>query len=280
MFYIPGLYQLVAQLRNDDYYEIFCLVNIVVAIILFFYFFKHPLRYGKFYTPVKGEILIEDKFACMTPNLLCAFFFTFTGQIFREFWLLAPPAIFFILFHVLRACLSMKRSKYSHPWPLKVVIYTSVYKSITGILAARAFVDGDFYPTLANWIKFAGLFIVTGFQIYFDMTLTKLRFHGDRGYRIPVAGLGIQNKISCPSYLCELFIWIMWSSMFSLDFGIIAILVWLLPNVYGRAEVTHRWYLRVFRNTNYPKDRTAVIPYVDMGKVLTGVIGTMEYGGF
>jgi hypothetical protein len=53
---------------------------------------------------------------------------------------------------------------------------------------------------------------------------------------------------------------------------------WLLPNVYGRAEVTHRWYQRMFK-AQYPKNRTAIIPFVNLSKVFMGIMGTLEYVG-
>jgi hypothetical protein len=61
-----------------------------------------------------------------------------------------------------------------------------------------------------------------------------------------------------------------------LDFGTIAMWFWLLPNVYARAEATHRWYQKTFKG-QYPKSRTAIVPFVNVSKLFEGVATTMSH---
>lgn len=275
MLYIPGLFELLDLLTVEDYYEILCICNMVSAVGLFFYLLKRPLRTGKFYKPAKGDVLVNDHLAFFLTNVIPVLFFIYTGHIFDEFALLSTPAIVFCCVHLFRAVTATKRSRYSSPWPLTCLLYTIGYKIMNAILAARAFVDGEYFSTALTYPKTVLIFAIFAVQVKFDMDIAKFRFHGERGYKIPSSWEF--TYISCPSYLCELLIWAVWGSFFALDFGIISIWLWLLPSVYARAEATHRWYWRVFKG-QYPKNRTAIIPFLDIGNVVAGVIGSMEYG--
>ena len=275
MLYVPGLYEFFDLLCVEDYYEMFCIFNMLSAVILFFYFFKRPLRTGKFYKPAKGEVLVGDRISFVASNLIPLIFFLYSGQFFLEFDGRSMPSCLFILIHLARAALAAARSRYSNPWPLQCLLYTIGYKTCIAVLAARVFVGGDYYVTPFTAVKGALMSACLIIEAMIDIDTAKLRFHGDRGYKIPTTFWF--KYISGPSYLCEILFWVIWGSLFHVDFGIIAIWLWLLPAVYGRAEVTHRWYLRVFRG-QYPKNRTAIIPFVDVGQLVTGVVGSMEYG--
>jgi len=109
---------------------------------------------------------------------------------------------------------------------------------------------------------------------HLDAGLSRLRFRGDKGYRVPTGAA--YAYVSCPSYLLEILIWAVWGTCFDIDFGIIAVWLWLLPNIFARAESTHRWYRRTFKG-QYPPGRKAMIPFIDVGSVTAGFLGSMEY---
>ena len=278
MLYIPLLWDALEFFRDPDTYEILCIVNILSAIVLLFYFFKKPLRTGKFYKASRDrELLIPDKYAVCSFNLIPILVFMFSLEVFDCFWLAQPQSIVFVMIHLVHAYVGLRRSRHSNPWPIFPYLYTILYKSMCAILAARAFVDNESVCNveLYQYIEVCVIVALLFYQGWLDHSRTNLRFHGAKGYKIPT-GMAY-NFISCPSYLIEIVIWFIWGLMYSLDFGVFAVWIWLLPNVYGRAEVTHRWYLKVFRGS-FPNKRTAIIPFLDVGMVLTAILGSMEYG--
>jgi protein-S-isoprenylcysteine O-methyltransferase Ste14 len=163
------------------------------------------------------------------------------------------------------------------PWPLESFLYFSGCNLLKGALAARAVYhlsDEIEIEQGASLLVIGLLLLLAVVQGMCDYRLLKLRVPGERGYKIPV-GFPF-TYVSNPSYLLEIVIWILWGLTMPLDFGTIAIWLWLLPNVYARAEATHRWYQRTFKG-QYPKRRTAILPFVNVPKVFTGVLTTMQY---
>ena len=56
-------------------------------------------------------------------------------------------------------------------------------------------------------------------------------------------------------------------------------LAWLIPNVVLRAEIYHSWCKKFFKD-EYPKKRTAIIPFIDLGNVVNAFLSILQYGGF
>jgi protein-S-isoprenylcysteine O-methyltransferase Ste14 len=90
-----------------------------------------------------------------------------------------------------------------------------------------------------------------------DDILSKLRQHGDAGYKIPQGGM--YRWISCPNYFGEIVIWTGWAiatwSLAGLSFA-----MWTAANLAPRAKSHNKWYREQF--TDYPASRKALIPGV------------------
>jgi steroid 5-alpha reductase family enzyme len=136
-----------------------------------------------------------------------------------------------------------------------------------GALAARGFEAEAFFMDVTLPVHY--LMGLALFEGVIDIRLTKLREAGERWYRIPT-GFPF-NYVLCPNYLCEVLIWLIWGLMLRVDIGVIAIWLWMLPNLCGRAELTHKWYQSVFKG-QYPKGRTALIPGVNTPRLLGALI--------
>lgn len=280
MVYIPILFELEKYLfTNNDILDGFCIINFISAIILLFYFLRHPLKYGKFYKAGSSKHEINDRIATSIINFIpiviyCSYYLIYDG-----YSLTTLPSICFICIHLYRCTVyAFKiRSRYSTPWPLKTVIFMCIYKACFAILAGHAYIIGEFTigSNILYFLKILIVFITFALQFVSDMKLSKLRYFGERGYKVPSDKLF--KYISCPNYLLEIIFWITWGTMFDLDFCVIAMWLWLLPMLFGRAENTHKWYGKFFSNS-YPKNRTSIIPFLDISNVLKVIIGSMEYG--
>ena len=90
-----------------------------------------------------------------------------------------------------------------------------------------------------------------------DYILSKLRQHGDTGYKIPQGGM--YRWIACPNYFGEMVIWIGWAiatwSLAGLSFA-----MWTAANLAPRAKSHKKWYQEQF--ADYPTERKALIPGV------------------
>jgi hypothetical protein len=199
---VPGLEGMVRLLVQNEYYEVFCIVNIIAAIFFFIYFFRHPLRIGRFYRPgtSRFKIQIHDRYCVTGTNFLCLGAFKYVSSFFVTFAPGSIPAVFFIVFHMFRGVIySWCRSDLSAPWPLESVLYVAFTKMVFGALAARAFTSTEYLYEAENPLEYLIallLVIVVLFQGVVDFRLTRLRGPGDRGYRIP-SGFPY-NLISCP----------------------------------------------------------------------------------
>ena len=87
--------------------------------------------------------------------------------------------------------------------------------------------------------------------------LRNLRKAGETGYAIPYGGLF--KWVTCPNYLGELLEWIGFA-IAAWTFPAFAFAVFTFANLFPRASAHHRWYREKF--PDYPKDRTAIIPFV------------------
>jgi hypothetical protein len=267
MFWIPVISPLLEALSVEDHYEIFCIVSAVLAIVSFLFFLRHPLRLGKLYKPGTARLGIElsDVVAGTLVNLWALLAFSYTGQFLIEFRSQTFQAMAYSIVHLYRSVShSFFRSSYSSPWPLESFLFVFVQKSIIAVLSARIFVNGLPYmseETPFSFVCYALFFVFFALQIWFDVQLGRLRVKGDRGYKIPVGF--VFNYVSCPSYVCEALMWVVWGLTFSMDFGIFAVWTWLVPMVWLRAEQTHVWYHRVFKGA-YPRRRRAFFPFVDL----------------
>lgn len=280
MVYIPILFELEDYLfESSDILDGFCIVNFIVAIFLMFYLLRHPLKYGRFYKPGTSKSEVSDRVATFAINFIPLIIYCSYNQIYVGYSLTILPSIIFIFIHLYRCTIyAFKvRSKHSAPWPLKTVIFMCLYKFFFTLLASHLYLtegyDIGFTPVYIG--KIAIFFIIIALQIVCDTQLAKLRFSGERGYRVP-SGRPFRF-VSSPSYMLEIILWIAWTSLFNLSFCSFAIWAWLLPMLFSRAEITHRWYNKFFSGS-YPKKRTSLIPFVDISNAVKTVIGTMGYG--
>jgi len=96
-----------------------------------------------------------------------------------------------------------------------------------------------------------------GINLWSDEILLRLRHDSNSGYSVPRGGLF--RFVSCPNYLGELIEWIGWALMTWSPAGLVFAL-WTAANLVPRARSHHRWYRDTF--PEYPRDRTAIIPFL------------------
>jgi hypothetical protein len=268
---IGGLEGIARLILNDEFYEIFCILNILLAVVLSFYLFRHPLPFGRFYRPGTSKLGFEvsDLVAVIFTNSSTLISFEYVTGFFSGFDPHSFSCQFFFVIHLYRATFyAWLRSKRSNVWPLETVLYISVCNLLKGALAARALSNETEFLLNTSSSLFLGpiMVLLAIVQAVIDYQLVRLRRPSDREYKIPT-GFPF-TYISCPSYSLEIVIWLLWGLSFTLNFGTIAIWVWLIPHVYVRAETTHRWYLRTFKG-QYPRARNSLLPF-NVGRLLGG----------
>jgi steroid 5-alpha-reductase/3-oxo-5-alpha-steroid 4-dehydrogenase 1 len=277
---IRGLEGVFRLLLDDTYYEVFCIANMVLAVCLLFYFLRHPLRLGRLYRPGTSRLSYElnATWSVFLVNASIVFTFQYVSGFFAGFDHGCFAAWFFLWLHIFRAvALAAFRSAHATPWPLESLLYAAASGALRATLAARAIAGlSDFYgfAPLSMLILNPLILILAAVQGWLDYRVARLREPGERGYKVPTAFPF--TYVSGPSYLLEVVIWLLWGFTLPLDFGTIAIWLWLLPNVYARAEATHRWYHKIFKG-RYPRARTAIVPFVSVSTLFTGVLSTLQY---
>jgi hypothetical protein len=277
---VRGLEGIFRLLLDDTNYEILCIANMILPVVLLFYFLRHPLRLGRLYRPGTPKLKYElnATWAVFFSNSLVFLTFQYVSTFFGGFNSGGFAAQFFLWIHVYRSIvMAWFRARASAPWPLEAVLYHCVNGAMRGTLAARAIAgETDFYDLLPLWrvLLIPLILILAIAQAWLDYRLSALREPGERGYKVP-DGFPF-TYISSPSYFLEIVIWVLWGMTIPIDFGTIAIWLWLLPNVYARAEAIHRWYHRTFKG-KYPRTRTAILPFVSVSTLFAGYLTTMQY---
>lgn len=246
------------------FFNLFMIIMIVIAIVVFITLLKIPAGYGQHTTRKWGKS-INDK----------------TGWIIMEF----PVVIFYLILYIigdyhfkpvtiLFSTLFLFHYSYrtfifpilirgKHQMPLSIIIMGMLFNT------ANAYLQGRWINTLSggyeiSWllspIFFIGIIIFfMGFFTHFtsDRIIRHLRKTGETGFKIPRGGLF--EFVSCPSYLGEMTEWFGWAIMTWSIPGLV-FAIWTFANLAPRARSNHEWYLKTF--SNYPKDRKALIPFI------------------
>lgn len=105
-------------------------------------------------------------------------------------------------------------------------------------------------------------FVGFAINLHSDAILRNLRKPGETGYAIPYGGL--YKWVSCPNYFGELLEWLGFA-IAAWTFPALAFAIFTFANLFPRAIAHHRWYREKF--PDYPKERTAIIPFVGYSKV-------------
>jgi 3-oxo-5-alpha-steroid 4-dehydrogenase 1 len=90
-----------------------------------------------------------------------------------------------------------------------------------------------------------------------DAVLRSLRKPGEKGYRIPRAGLF--RWVTSPNYLGEMTMWAGWA-LATWSLAGLTIFCVTAANLIPRAVRNHRWYREKF--PDYPASRKALVPYI------------------
>lgn len=280
--YIKGLHELAEVLLYQEVFENVCMINIVVAVILFFVFLKHPMPYGRLgkkYVP-RMNVTVNTKLAFFLFNIIPLLLFLYIIFDYAENFKVQPitvETITWIVFRLYRGTIyALKRSRFADPWPLETVLFYLVQNIDLALVAARtAMVDliNPFTPRcIISLIFFVLAFF---FGAYYDFRASKNRYKAPNAYKIIKGGLF--EKVTAPNLFCELVLWISWCVMVKFDLGSITILVWQLPSLIGRAESYHRWSKKNL--IKYPENRKSIIPFIDLGNLVNAFLDSLQYGG-
>jgi len=282
---IPILYDIVKCLSQESFFDIFCLINILVSIVLFVYYLKRPMKYGRFYktgtSSMKIEISSKKAMAIihLFPLLFFVYFIFFYEDMLNPVAPITIPSIVWVLYSLYKGTLyAYKRSRYASVWPIETVILLTAINTCISLIAARVHMEGyeipSLYGVLARSIIMLAAAIIGGIS---DFQISSLRYKNEKGYKVCNAFLF--QYMSAPNFFCEFLFKIIWITYFRFDMGSVTFILWLLPLYYSRAEAIHRWNKKFFKGS-YPAKRTAFIPFVDVSSILNVIIGSMEYGGF
>ncbi|OHT10866.1 hypothetical protein TRFO_19767 [Tritrichomonas foetus] len=261
--------------------EILCFINIVLSIACFIYFQWHPLKFGPLVFSGQKSInqrLLSDKLCVSLTNLIPLLFFVpFVITTEQSQGPFTFPYLFFIGIHLYRGTYySYARSKHSSPWPLPTFLFTLIQRCVVAFIAAISATYGlvSYQSSIFNGILKIALFVLVYLQVKEDLSLTRLRFVGQKGYK-PVTG-GMYKYVGSPSLLYELIIWILWGILLEVNIGTIAIWFWLIPTVYERAVNRHRWMHRTFKGQISPY-QTPIIPFININALFRILASSLEF---
>ena len=285
MINIPILADLAEQFLYEEVNVYVCFASMILAVIMFFVGFKHPIKYGKLFKSGKTmfSARVSSKWAfCIfniTPLLFYVYFVFYYMMLGYKTIIVTIPFVCWVLLRLFRGTVyAYYRSRYCDPWPLESVLYYLFVNLHLAMIQARTtVVSFPRYNSLKVYICAAVWIVAFVIGAYSDFKVSKARFKNVRGYKIMHGFLF--EYVTSPNYLCEFIMWLSWTIMFSFDIGCTTTLVWLLPNVLGRSVCYHRWATRFFKSS-YPKKRTALIPFLDFNALLEVSMSFFEYGGF
>ena len=108
---------------------------------------------------------------------------------------------------------------------------------------------------------FGVMTMLTGFIIGYNSDKTLLRLRKSRqGYQIPYGGLF--EYVSMPHYFGEILEWLGFSIACDFSLASTSFVIWTAANLIPRALTQHHWYITKFKDTPYPPDRKAIIPFI------------------
>lgn len=241
---------------------------IFVAFAVFFVLLFIPAPYGKHDNPGKRLVSINPRlcwFLFESPNLLWVIKAITTRN--PDDALLQTPNLIllgcFTFHYINRAVVYPLRMRGGQPWSLLPFASAVLFTSINGFMQTHALQSiqyPDSYTLHPRFCIGMALFAI-GWCInaHSDSILRSLRTSAPTGPRYQIPRGGLFDWVSGANFLGEMVEWggyaLAARSMESTAFFIFTIAA-LLP----RALHHHQWYLNTFED--YPKSRTAVIPFL------------------
>jgi 3-oxo-5-alpha-steroid 4-dehydrogenase 1 len=237
-------------------------IILATALVVFPVLFFVPAPYGRYLRSGFGPTM-PAKLGWLLMESVSVFLFAWA------FWTMSPfhdqPAAqwlagLWLLHYVHRAFIFPFRMRGEGKGkPLLTVVMAIAFNTLNAISNGAAIVPQtlDLRVALGALLFFAGLAI----NLHADTVLLNLRKPGETGYAIPHGGL--YKWVSCPNYLGELLEWTGFA-IAAWTFPAFAFAVFTFANLFPRAIAHHRWYREKF--PDYPKDRTAIIPFVGIAK--------------
>ncbi|EAY19665.1 3-oxo-5-alpha-steroid 4-dehydrogenase family protein [Trichomonas vaginalis G3] len=263
--YIPVFYEIARLLMKEWFFNIFAILSSALALFVFYTRAKKPLNYGKLYQ----EPAIKPKFWFLIPAWIAFFIINiFPLAIFVYFLLIFSqqeasidpfniPALLIVVYRVFRGLIYPFFKGNSRRWPSTVLGYYFGVNILISILQARTL--------MMEYWGFGGILIyaLTGIwcisflvNCYYDIHLATRKNKKKRGYS--VVTLGLFKKVAAANYSFELIMTISWALLCNLSIGVLAILIWTLPNIVLRARHIQQWEKNHF--TNVPLKKTPLIP--------------------
>ena len=262
---IPGLVQLAQILKNEGFFNFFCLLSVVFALFQFYRSFSQPLLHGRLFDQSKVKwFSIRSGLAFAIINLVPLAIFIYFVLIYSQMTAamspLNVPTVAYILFRLYRGVVyPFRRSHWSKPWPIDVVLYYLGVNSLLALIQARTVMFeywgfGGAYIYLLSIVYLIALY----YNITTDWIMCSKRCSKGRGYKVMKGG--IFNKVTQPNYGSEIIIWVSWTLSCSFSLGTVAIFAWLLPLFVSRSRILHMWNKKFF--TNYKVQTNPLFPHV------------------
>ncbi len=250
---------------ENNRYELFNVIWIAFALILFPILLKTTMPYGRH---------TNKDWGMTVPNRLGWIIMEFPALLVFAYFFCNSPAkergiswIFLLLwgFHYLNRSLifPLRLRTTGKAMPVVIMTLAIFFNLVNGYL--NGYYLGNvkpLYPTSWLWdIRFIlGIILFIGGLVInwlSDTILIELRKDSRNGYSIPRGFLF--DYISCPNFFGEIIEWIGFALM-TWSLPAFAFALWSFTNLVPRALDHHRWYHRTFET--YPKSRKAIIPYI------------------
>ena len=253
---IPGLIQLAQILKLEGFFNFFCLLSIILALVQFYRSFSQPLLYGRLYDAKKVRGFgIRSGLAFIIINLIPLAIFIYFVLIYSQMTAsmdpINVPVCAYAAFRLYRGIIyPFRRSRWSKPWPIDVVLYYLGVNSLLALIQARTVMFeywgfGGIYVYLLSAIYLIALY----YNITTDWLMCSKRCTKGRGYKV-IKG-GIFNKVTQPNYGSEIILWVSWTLTCSFSMGTLAIFAWLISLYVSRSRILHLWNKRYFSNFKF-----------------------------
>lgn len=250
-------------MQLENFFYIFIILWLGIALVSFFVLFKIPAPYGR-YTPSGLMSSIDSRLAWMIMESPAVFIFaaSFLLGSYTE----SLTAIAFLVMweshYIHRSFIYPFKMRIKNKrMPLAIFLLAFFFNIVNGALnGGYVFTMSGGYPN--EWLtdpRFVIGFIlfVSGFFVNLssDQILRNLRAPGETGYKIPKGGLF--QWVSCPNYLGEIVEWVGWA-IATWSIAGLAFALWTAANLIPRALSHHKWYHENF--SDYPPERNALLP--------------------
>ncbi|MEI6311908.1 MAG: DUF1295 domain-containing protein [Bacteroidota bacterium] len=245
----------------QNYFNIFVLCWMAIALITFISLFFIRQPYGRHSTPSFGK-MIDNQLGWIimelpSPIVFAYFFFTGTSTLTSMHYLLFS---LYMIHYINRSIIFPLRIRTKNKkMPLLIALSAIFFNLVNG------FVNGYYLGNNAI-TKEPIILIIAGFILFIlgfyinnksDHILLHLRGKDDTGYKIPKGFLF--DKVTSPNYFGEILEWLGFCIM-NIHIASISFLVWTLANLIPRSRDHHQWYKDKFEN--YPTDRKRIFPYI------------------